>query len=190
MIAVFTTDKRHADAIRAFRLVSRPGLHLAFAGDGPEMGRMKKLAADLGLAGNVHFLGMRPDVPVLLAASAASVLSSAREGLPRSVMESMAMGTPVIGTRIRGTSELLADGAGLLVEVGDVDGLADAMRRIVDDPLVAPACVEQARRRIPRYALPRVIELHQEMYEGLLAPGTVPAAEKRPRLALEAKVMR
>ena len=168
MIAAFAPGKRHPDLLRAFRAMWRPGLHLALAGTGPEMERIETLAAELGLADSVHFLGFRSDVPELLAASAALILTSEREGLPRSIMEAMAMGTPVIGTRIRGSNELLAGGAGLLVDVGDVDGLAAAMRLVVDDPAAAQACVERARRRIARYALPRVIRLHEEMYQDLL----------------------
>lgn len=169
MIAAFAPGKRHVDAVQAFRLVWKPGLHLAFAGIGPEMERVRALVSDLGLADSIHFLGRRPDVPTLLAASVALLLPSAREGLPRAVMEAMAMGTAVIGTRIRGTGELLSDGAGLLVDVGDVDGLADAMQLVATDPVATQTLVDRARRRISRYALPRVIELHQEMYQDLLA---------------------
>jgi glycosyltransferase involved in cell wall biosynthesis len=168
MIAAFAPGKRHPDALRAFRAMWRPGIHLALAGTGPEMERIEALAAELGLADHVHFLGFRDDVPELLVASSALILTSEREGLPRSVMEAMAMGTPVIGTRIRGTSELLAGGAGQLVDVGDVDALAAAMRLMVDDPAAAQACVERAHSRISRYALPRVVRLHQEMYQDLL----------------------
>ena len=177
MIAAFAPGKRHGDAIHAFRRMWRPGLHLAFAGQGPGMEEVRQLAAQSGLAGNnVHFLGFRADVPVLIAASAALLLTSDREGLPRSIMEAMAMGTPAIGTRIRGTSELLSGGAGLLVDVGDVDALADALRLVVDQPAAARACVDVALKRISRYALPKVIRLHEEMYGDLLGRDDVAAS--------------
>jgi glycosyltransferase involved in cell wall biosynthesis len=168
MIAAFQPGKRHEDALRAFKLMWQPDLHLALAGIGPEMERVKTLVAELGLAGHVHFLGFRQDVPELLVASAALISTSEREGLPRSVMEAMAMQTPVVGTRIRGTNELLSGGAGLLVDVGDVEGLAAAMRLVADDPAAARARADRAHSRISRYALPRVIRLHQEMYQDLL----------------------
>jgi glycosyltransferase involved in cell wall biosynthesis len=168
MIAAFQPGKRHEDALRAFKLIWTPDLHLALAGIGPGMERIKAVVAELGLAGHVHFLGFRQDVPELLVASAALISTSEREGLPRSIMEAMAMETPVIGTRIRGTNELLSGGAGLLVHVGDVEGLAAAMRLVVDDPDAARALVDRAHSRISRYALPRVIRLHQEMYQDLL----------------------
>jgi glycosyltransferase involved in cell wall biosynthesis len=83
-------------------------------------------------------------------------------------MEAMAMGTPVIGTRIRGTNELLDGGAGLLVEVGDVEALAAAMTLVIAEPATAQACVRRARARVSRYTLGRVIALHDEMYQDLL----------------------
>jgi glycosyltransferase involved in cell wall biosynthesis len=169
-IAAFDPGKKHADLLRAFKLVHRPGIHLALAGIGPTMEAMRTLTSELGLDESVHFLGQRSDVPALLAASTALVHPSAREGLPRSIMEAMAMRTPVIGTSIRGTGELLSGGAGWLVDVGDVDGLADAMSQALSDAPLRQTCAARARIRVSRYALPRVIALHDEMYDELLRP--------------------
>lgn len=60
----------------------------------------------------VHFLGRRRDIPVLMRASVATLIASAQEGLPNCVRESLCMETPVIGTEIRGTRDLLVDGNG------------------------------------------------------------------------------
>lgn len=168
MIAAFDPGKRHIDAVNALRLTGEPTYHLAFAGTGPGMEDMRSLTAELHLSENVHFLGRRSDVQALLAASSALVHPSLREGLPRSVMEAMAMGTPVIGTRIRGTGELLSGGAGALVDVGDVEGLATAMCSVIQEPDTAREWARRAQVRVSRYALPRVIALHDELYENLL----------------------
>src|SRR5206468_12970628 len=102
-----------ADALAAFaRLQDLPQVHLALAGAGPLLDRMQRVAQSLGIAGRVHFLGHRRDVPELILASVATLLPSAREGLPRSCMESLCLGVPVIGTRIRGLHDLIAHGAG------------------------------------------------------------------------------
>ena len=168
MVAALEPGKRHADAVRALQLSGLVDAHLVFAGAGPEAERIRALARRLGVGGRVHLLGARDDVPVLLAASTALVLPSAREGLPLSVLEAMAMKTPVIGTRIRGTSELLDGGAGILVGLGDVQALSEAMSRIVTRPAEAQAMAERAGGRVRRYALSEILRLHEHMYEELL----------------------
>ena len=70
------------------------------------MEETRKLARALGVADRVHFLGHRPDIPALVRASVAVLLPSEREGLPRSVMEALSLGVPVVGTRIRGIVRL------------------------------------------------------------------------------------
>jgi len=188
MVAEYSPGKCHCDAVTAFarmegdtdvparprsgRLAGAPAsqLHLVLAGDGVTKEKVSALVSALGLSDRVHLLGIRDDVPVLLAAADALVLPSAREGLPRVVLEAMAMGTPVIGSRIRGTTELLEGGCGFLFELGDVDALAAAMRQAIEEPAVAKSMAAAARLRVERYALPRVIEMHQQMYEALLRP--------------------
>ncbi|OFW62051.1 MAG: hypothetical protein A2133_09445 [Actinobacteria bacterium RBG_16_64_13] len=168
MVAAFDPEKRHADAVRALHAVGERGVHLAFAGLGPELEAVRALSESLGLSDRVHFLGSRSDIPILLAAADALLLPSGREGLPRSILEAMAMKTPVIGSYVRGTTELLGGDAGLLVKIGDVNGLAEAMRSVLREPEEAQAMAERAHRRVGRYSLSRVLALHAEMYEDLL----------------------
>jgi len=86
-------------------------------------------------AERVRLLGYRDDVPALLAAADLFVLPSHREGMPRSIIEAMMSGLPVVATDIRGAREEVVDGAtGLLVPVGDVDALAAALGRLAADP--------------------------------------------------------
>jgi len=80
-------------------------------------------------------LGRRDDVPALLSAADVFVLPSYREGMPRSIIEAMASGLPVVATDIRGCREEVADGeTGFLVPVRDARALAAALNRLVDDP--------------------------------------------------------
>ncbi len=163
-VAEFTARKHHQDSIAAFAKLDRTEVHFAIAGSGPLLPQMQQLAADLGVADRVHFLGNRKDIPVLMSAAGVNILASAQEGLPRSVMESLALGLPTIGTKIRGTQDLLADGCGLLVEVGDVDGLARSIGEILDRPELATALSQRGRERIAAYDLQIIIKLHEQLY--------------------------
>jgi len=144
-------------------------VHLAIAGrEGPALEPTRRLVAERGLSEQVHILGFRPDVPALIRGSVATILVSEREGLPRSVMESLALGVPVIGTAIRGITDLLADGGGRLVEVGDVAGIAGAMRWMLDHPDRARADGDRGSASVAKYDLTHVIALHDDLYETCL----------------------
>jgi glycosyltransferase involved in cell wall biosynthesis len=163
-VAEFTARKHHCDTIQALAKLDRSTVHLAIAGTGPQMEQMQQLATELGVIDRVHFLGNRKDIPVLMKAATAKILVSEQEGLPRSVMEALALGVPTIGTKIRGTQDLLADGCGLLVDVGDVAGLAQAMAWILDRPAEATAIAKRGQERILDYDLPSIVKLHEELY--------------------------
>ena len=169
MVAEFTPGKRHRDALRAIARLARPEIHLALAGTGPLLQATKRLASELRIAQRVHFLGFRTDVAELILASDATVLPSEREGLPRSVLESLSLGVPVIGTACRGTREVLSDGCGRLVNVGDVDGLAREMAWVIDHPSEASAMAERGRERALTYDIRRVIACHEDLYARALA---------------------
>ncbi len=112
----------------------RAGIPLVVAGDGPDRPALERL-------GHARFLGALPRERVLelLRAGDAMLLSSSWENFPHTVVESLAVGTPVLATRTGGVAEVVVDGEnGLLVEPGDADALAAAIRRFVDDgPLAA-----------------------------------------------------
>jgi glycosyltransferase involved in cell wall biosynthesis len=172
-VAEFTPRKRHQDTIAAIAKLNRLEVHLAIAGDGPLMGEMKQLAIDLGVAARIHFLGQRNDIPALMKAANANILVSLQEGLPRSIMESLALELPTIGTKIRGTQDLLAGGCGLLVDVGDVAGLAEAIGWILDRPDEAKNMAKRGRAHLSTYDLNYIIKLHEELYaEVLMRPET------------------
>ncbi|MEG4532719.1 glycosyltransferase family 4 protein [Microcoleus sp. D2_18a_D3] len=168
-VAEFIARKHHRDVIQAFAKLARPEVHLVLAGRGRLLEEMQKLASDLGVKNIVHFLGRRDDIPTLMRASVANILASEQEGLPRSVMESLSMEIPVIGTKIRGTQELLEGGCGLLVEVGDIEGIAKAMAWVLDRPEEAKTMGKQGRERMAAYDVSQVIKLHEELYAEALA---------------------
>jgi len=163
-VAEFIPRKRHGDAVRAFAGLGPSDARLVFAGQGPTMAATRALAGSLGVGARVHFLGQRGDVPALVRASTAVLLPSAQEGLPRSAMEALALERPVIGSDIRGIRDLLEGGAGILVRVGDVDGLGRAMRQLIDEPDRAGAMGRLGRDRVAALDTARIIREHEDLY--------------------------
>jgi glycosyltransferase involved in cell wall biosynthesis len=131
-----TRQKALGDALAALARVD--GVSLVLAGDGPERRALVRRAGELGVDGRVHILGplARDDVLTLFRAADAALLTSAWENLPPSVVEALAVGTPVVATAVGGVPEVVRDGEnGLLVAPGDVDALADAIRRVSEPGL-------------------------------------------------------
>jgi glycosyltransferase involved in cell wall biosynthesis len=94
---------------------------------------MQDLAERIGISDAVHWLGLRDDMPSLLDAADAFVLSSAWEGMPLVVGEAMAMEKPVVATDVGGVRELIGD-AGVVVPPKDSAALEDAMLRVMRMP--------------------------------------------------------
>jgi glycosyltransferase involved in cell wall biosynthesis len=163
-IAELTPRKHPCDILRAFARLGRSDIYLAFAGTGPLLNTLQTLAVELGIADRVRFLGFRQDIPILIRTAIATVLASEYEGLPRCVMESMALETPVIGSAVRGTQDLLADQTDLLFQPGDVADLARAIAWVLDHPAMARLIGRQGRERMASHDLKQVIALHKQLY--------------------------
>jgi glycosyltransferase involved in cell wall biosynthesis len=169
-IAEFTLNKRHRDMVRALARLEQPDIHLVIAGFGPKplMDATRELAIELGVEKQVHLLGYRQDIPTLICASVATLLVSEREGLPRSIMESFCLETPVIGTNIRGIRDLLAEDRGLLVTVGDIEGIAAAMNWMLDNPRKSKMMGQKGHEHMSIYDLKNILKLHQNLYDQAL----------------------
>jgi glycosyltransferase involved in cell wall biosynthesis len=118
-------------------LAEAPDVTLAVAGDGPERERLERRARELGLDGRVRFLGglSRDGVLRLFRAADAALLSSSWENFPHTIVEALAVGSPVIATAVGGVPEVVHDGEnGLLVEPGDPQALGAAISRFFADP--------------------------------------------------------
>jgi glycosyltransferase involved in cell wall biosynthesis len=127
------------------------GVSLLVAGDGPDLPAVRLQVTERGLDGRVRFVGSlgRDDVLALFRAADASLLSSSWENFPHTVVEALAVGTPVIATAVGGVPELVRDGAnGLLVPAGDAGALADAIRRVVAEPGLRERLAEAAPRSV------------------------------------------
>jgi glycosyltransferase involved in cell wall biosynthesis len=136
-------------------LVHVPVATLVVAGDGPERAALERRAAELGLDGRVRFLGSVPREAVLrlFRAADASVLPSAWENFPHTVVEALAVGCPVIATAVGGVPEVVVDGEnGLLVPAGDVTALAAAIERLLSDDGLRARLADSAARSVEGYS--------------------------------------
>ena len=144
----------HEGLVRATQLLSARGgeVTLQIVGDGPELGRLRGLAADLGIAGRTHFRGRLSAEETRRAIAVATVLVDPSDvpehGLPDVVPEAMALGTPVVACRVAGMPYALEDGCGVLVPPGDPEALTRAIGSLLSDPPARREMVGRARRRV------------------------------------------
>jgi len=111
-----------------------PEARCLIAGDGDQKEEIEKKIGSLGVSERIKMAGTRRDIPELLAAAEIFTLSSVREGLPVSILEAMASGTPVVSTDVGGVGDAVTDGInGLLVPSGDPAAMAKAFERMLSD---------------------------------------------------------
>ena len=135
-VANLNWRKDHATLLRAFAAVraERADALLFLVGDGPLRGALESQARDLGLGESVRFLGMRHDVPAILAALDVYALPSIREGMSVALREAMWAGAPCVASRVGGIPEVVVDGeTGFLVEPQDAEGLAARLGQLIRD---------------------------------------------------------
>jgi glycosyltransferase involved in cell wall biosynthesis len=131
-----------------------PDVTLVIAGDGPDRAALERQARELGLETRVSFLGSvsREQVLRLFRAADASVLSSAWENFPHTVVEALAVGCPVIATAVGGVPEVIREGEnGLLVPANDVPALAAAIRRFFGDAALRQRLAAAAPESVAGY---------------------------------------
>ena len=126
-------EKNHARLIRAFAAVhaERPDTRLLIVGDGPLLGELADLIAELRLQGSVHLTGHQSNPYAVMAAADCFVLSSNYEGQPMVLLEALTLGLPVVTVDFGSARDALPDGVGLVVPSSDAD-LASGMRAYLD----------------------------------------------------------
>jgi glycosyltransferase involved in cell wall biosynthesis len=125
-----------------------PHIYLWLAGEGPEREALQQKASALKISDRVRFLGWREDVPDLLAACDMLAVPSRVEPLGNTIIEAWAAGKPVIASASAGPSELIESGQnGLLVPIGDADGLARAIVTLAGDRALRARLAEAGRAR-------------------------------------------
>lgn len=172
--AIAYPHKRHADLVRTLdALRHHPDLSVVVTGrPGPETAAVERLATELGLDGRVHQLGRVPEtrLDALYRSAAAMVFPSAYEGFGNPVLEAMARGCPVITSDATALPELVGD-AGLVAPLGDVAALADAVRRILDDPALRARLATAGPLRAAQFSTASAAQQLATAYRRALAIG-------------------
>jgi len=139
-------NKAFDTLIRALQHV--PNTYLAIAGEGPERERLENLAQDLGVRPRIRMLGWRDDIPALLAACDVFVCPSRHEPLGNVVIEGWAQSRPVVAAASQGPTALIQDGVdGVLTPIDDSDAMGKAIKRVLDDDVLADDLAKAGRLR-------------------------------------------
>jgi glycosyltransferase involved in cell wall biosynthesis len=171
-VANFTPKKRHIDLLEAARAVKaqRADVSFVLVGQGPLEEEVRRMSAGMGLDGTVVFTGFRPDARRIIASADLFVLSSQFEGLPVSMLEAMATGTPVVSTAVGGIPEVITDGAnGLLVEPMAPGSLATVILDALDDDGLRERLSTRAREDArQQFDISRMVRATEDLYQSLL----------------------
>lgn len=146
-----TAIKQHAKFLDIAKLITGRHANAMFlvVGDGELRPELEAQVAQLGLAANVKFLGWRRDLATIYAATNVFALTSRNEGTPVAMIEAMASGVPGVSTNVGGVPTVIADsGMGVLVDLDDNRGFADAVTGLLDRPADAAALGGRGRTHV------------------------------------------
>ena len=145
-------EKNFQLLVRLLNVLKAGGIeaYLLLVGEGPEEARLKQLANTLGVSKSVRYLGLLDDIrPVMLAMDIFILPSRAVETFSNAALEAMAMGKPVVLSNIGGASEMIVHGtSGMLFPSGDLDLLADHVRRLSTSEALRNSLGLEARERV------------------------------------------
>lgn len=171
-VARLSPEKDFATLLRAVWILvkDRPEFRLQIVGDGSERPKLEALCRELRLEDHVQFLGERSDVPELLRNAGFFVSSSKSEGISLTILEAMAVGLPVVTTRVGGSPEIVVDGGtGRLVDSQCPDQLALAMRDMLNDVDAWPVMGQLGRSRIEQhFDIRTTVRNYEKIYLELL----------------------
>jgi glycosyltransferase involved in cell wall biosynthesis len=173
MVARFAAQKDHATLFRALATLLELDWRLDLVGSGPLEESVRVLARSLGLSDRVQFLGTREDVPDLIATSQLYLLISHWEGFPRSILEALRGGVPVVATDVGGVREAVIDGeTGFVVPENDDVLLADRLKSLIEDADLRVRMGKVARDHYEtHFTFDRLIRESLQLYESVLREG-------------------
>jgi glycosyltransferase involved in cell wall biosynthesis len=157
-----------------------PDLRVLIVGSGPDRDDLERYADELGVA--AVFLGLRGDVPALMALADLAVLPSLNEAMPMTLIEAMAVGTPVVANAVGEMGEILeSTGAGIAVPAHDAEGFRSACLQVLADPALRARLSGAGRQASRRWDAAEMIDRYAALFERVTARGRKMAsrADKR-----------
>ena len=148
----------------------KPETRFLIVGGGPLEAELRRYAQEKNLEDNVVFTGTRTDIAELLAVGDVFVLPSENDSLPTAFFEAMALGLPTIGLRSGGVPEIISHGeTGIVVNSPNALDLADAIRKLINDPSLAREMGANGRRRVEaEFSSDKWVRNLERLYEELL----------------------
>jgi glycosyltransferase involved in cell wall biosynthesis len=172
MIARLAEAKGHRFLLQALPNLIKawPNLRCVFVGDGELREHLQRLAVELAVERSCCFLGVREDIADILAAADVVVLPSLSEGFPFVLLEALAMGCPVVASRVNGIPELIEDHkTGFLVPARDSHALMVAIREVLSDPIAAVRMGAEGRALVrERFTVDRMVGNTTAIFEAAL----------------------
>ncbi|MEK4698531.1 glycosyltransferase family 4 protein [Solibacillus sp. FSL R7-0668] len=169
-IAELSTRKNQSFLLENWHTIisKMPNAQLILVGKGPDEGEIRTFIQTHELT-NIHLLGYRTDVPKIISASDIITLVSKQEGLPRCLMEGMAVSKPIICTNIRGSADLVDDKeTGVLVDLGNNAKLSNCMIELIGNEELRKKYGEKAKLKIQDYSIESVLRVMGDIYCGIL----------------------
>ena len=171
VVGRLTEQKGHRYLIEAAPAIleAYPKTHFLFIGQGELRNELQSQIQQMNLSSHFHFLGVRSDVPNLLAAIDLFVQPSLWEGLSVALLEAMAAAKPIVATAVSGTTQAMVDGqTGLVVPFADSPALANAIIRLLADPTQAQAMGRAAKQYVAlNFSAQKQAEDHLALYRRL-----------------------
>jgi glycosyltransferase involved in cell wall biosynthesis len=173
MVSKLWDGKGHALLLDAFQEIrkTRSGAKLVIVGEGYLLKDLRTRVDQYGMDGSVLFTGFQEDVAPLIATFDVAVLPALFEGMGRVLLEAMAMGKPVVASRVGGIPELVEHGVnGFLVRPGQKDDLREAILRVLTDRSLAMAMGKAGREKTKnRFGAPAMVKAIDDLYRVLLS---------------------
>lgn len=176
-VARFAPQKGQASLLRmiAARRERLGDVRVLFVGSGETEEEVRAEAERLG-ADWASFLGSRRDVPELLSLADVSVLPSTGEGLPMSLIEAIAVGTPVVGTDVGDVRRLIeTSGAGVWVEAGDEEAFGEACERVLANPELREELREAGAKGVEKFDAQLMVERYEKVFEAAVDAAPLPS---------------
>ncbi len=167
-VAEFTKNKNIISVIKAIESIENRKIKLLLCGRGEQENNLREYVDSHNIQDRVLFLGYRKDISNCIQVANAVVLVSFREGLPKSLMEAMSVGKPMIGSNVRGIRDLIgANEGGILVKPADVTAIKNAIVTLQSDKKLCRKISARNKKFVKNFSLKVVLKQMREIYKNI-----------------------